>query len=48
MHDAAGLTVCLPAIAGRITEAKRDTCAKDEKLQGLSAAASQVLVKALV
>jgi hypothetical protein len=46
LADSAGLTVCLPAIAKRITEFKH-TCKQDENLQGLSAA-YQLLVKALV
>jgi hypothetical protein len=46
--DAAGLTVCLPAIAKRIVKAGyKSTCTVDENLQGLSAAACKVLLKAV-
>jgi hypothetical protein len=47
--DAAGLTMCLPAIARRIVQAGyKSTCAVDDNLQGLSAATCKVLLKAAV
>jgi hypothetical protein len=47
LADGAGLTVCMPAIAKRITEDSRCSCQRKENLHGLSEAAYQVLVYAL-
>lgn len=48
LADGAGLTVCLPAIAMTIAKQHKSSCTLDENLQGLSSAAYQALVKALV
>jgi hypothetical protein len=46
LADSAGLTVCLPATAKRIST-DRNECTNDENLEGLSTAAFKALLKAL-